>query len=90
MAQFSPEKLRDVCRAAGTGDIETVNAWLNTEPDIHAQDDYGWSLIYAVVRGGGGAAINAPKVDLVRRLLALGADANAKYHRNELTLLHIA
>ena len=91
MDQAPPGKLPEAVRqAAEDGDIETVNAWLNTEPDIHAQDDYGWSLIYAVVRGGGGAAINAPKVDLVRRLLALGTDANAKYHRNELTLLHIA
>ena len=62
MDQAPPGKLPEAVRqAAEDGDIETVNAWLNTEPDIHAQDDYGWSLIYAVVRGGGGAAHEFPR-----------------------------
>ena len=51
MAQSSPEKLRDVCRAAGTGDIETVNAWLRTAPDVNAQDDKGRPLLLLLVCG---------------------------------------
>ena len=63
----SAEKLPEaVCLAAVDGDIETVNAWLRTEPDVHAQDEYGRTLFYSAVRG----IIDAPKVDLARRLLA--------------------
>ena len=65
----SPESLPEAVRQAAEDgiDIETVNAWLRTEPDINAQDEYGRPLIYSAVRG----TINAPKVDLARRLLAL-------------------
>ena len=48
----SPEKLPDFLRqAAEDGDIETVNAWLRTEPDINARDGLGRPLIYSAVRG---------------------------------------
>ena len=85
MAQSSPEKLRDVCRAAGTGDIETVNAWLRTAPDVNAQDDKGRPLLLLLVCG----TIMARHVDLARKLLALGADVNAS-NDNRITVLHIA
>ena len=85
MAQSSPEKLRDVCRAAGTGDIETVNAWLRTAPDVNAQDDKGRPLLLLLVCG----TITARHVDLARKLLALGADVNAS-NDNRITVLHIA
>ena len=85
MAQSSPEKLRDVCRAAGTGDIETVNAWLRTAPDVNAEDEDGRTLLYLAACG----KINAPKVDLARRLLDLGADVNTMNSSNE-TVLHCA
>ena len=83
----SPAKLPDfVCQAVEDGDIETVNAWLRTEPDVNAEDKYGHPLIYAVVRG----TINAPEVDLVRRLLDLGADVQSCNPANGVTLLHCA
>ena len=83
----SPAKLPDfVCQAAEDGDIETVNAWLRTEPDVNAEDKYGHPLIYAVVRG----TINAPEVDLARRLLDLGADVQSCNPANGVTLLHVA
>ena len=82
-----PGKLPEAVRqAAQDGDIETVNAWLRREPDIHAQDEYGRPLIYSVVRG----TINAPKVDLARRLLDLGADVQSCNPANGVTLLHVA
>ena len=93
MAQSSPEKLRDVCRAAGTGDIETVNAWLRTAPDVNAQDDQGRPLLLLLVRGTinakGERVLNATHVDLARKLLALGADVNAS-NDSRITVLHIA
>ena len=65
MDQAPPEKLPEAVRQAAVGgDIETVNAWLRTAPDIHAQDEFGRHLIYSAVRG----IINAPKVDLARRV----------------------
>ena len=82
-----PGKLPEAVRqAAQDGDIETVNAWLRREPDVHAQDEYGRPLIYSVVRG----TINAPKVDLARRLLDLGADVQSSNPANGVTLLHVA
>ena len=77
--------MRDVCRAAGTGDIETVNAWLRTAPDVNAQDDKGRPLLLLLVCG----TIMARHVDLARKLLALGADVNAS-NDNRITVLHIA
>ena len=83
MAQSSPEKLRDVCRAAGTGDIETVNAWLRTAPDVNAQDDEGRPLLLLLVRGTinakGERVLNATHVDLARKLLGFGDAVNAGY-----------
>ena len=83
----SPGKLPEaVCQAAEDGDIETVNAWLRTAPDVNAVDKYGRTLLYLAARG----KINAPKVDLARRLLDLGADVNSCDPSNEVTSLHIA
>lgn len=93
MAQSSSEKLRDLCRAAGTGDVETIDAWLRTAPDVNAQDDQGRPLLLLLVRGTinakGERVLNATHVDLARKLLALGADANAS-NDNRITVLHIA
>ena len=87
MDQAPPGKLPEaVRRAAQDGDIETVNAWLRTGPDINAQDEHGRHLIYSVVRG----RINATHVDLARRLLELGADVQSCNPANGVTLLHIA
>ena len=85
MAQSSPIP-EAVCHAAGIGDIERVNAWLRTAPDVNAEDKYGRPLLFWVANG----TIGATHVDLARRLLALGADANAKDPQNKVTVLHCA
>ena len=85
----SPAKLPDfVCQAAEDGDIETVNAWLRTEPDVNAEDNYGYPLLFWAATANG--TINATHVDLARRLLALGADVSASNPDNGVTALHCA
>ena len=79
MAQSSPEKLRDVCRAAGTGDIETVNAWLRTAPDVNAQDDKGRPLLLLLVCG----TINA----IVADVRAAGGTYSAYLHQHRKQVL---
>ena len=70
----SPAKLPDFLRqAAEDGDIETVNAWLRTAPDVNVQDEGRPPLLWFVAHD----TYDATHVDLARRLLALGADVNA-------------
>ena len=97
MAQSSSEKLRDVCRAAGTGDVETIDAWLRTAPDVNAQDDQGRPLLLLLVRGTinakGERVLNATHVDLVKRLVADVRAAGGTYsaylhqHRKQVLML---
>lgn len=62
---------RDLCDAAGRGDLEAVVAALDGDPSrIESKDNHGRTPLLVAVRAG--------QIGVVRQLLERGADANAE------------